>query len=127
MSRLSQSIVDFIAGLQPLYTCQHADGHECALSLQDGTLILPVDESHAEQEEGWVAVFWQGDSRRHSEVMGPQLASVAVWRHVELHGVDLAPTERATLHRQLAAQFHDRTGLSLQTGAATPLLVAFTP
>jgi hypothetical protein len=126
MSRLSQSIVDFIAGLQPLYTCQHADGHECALSLQDGTLILPVDESHAEQEEGWVAVFWQGDSRRHSEVMGPQLARVAVWRHVELHSVDRTPAERATLHRQLATQFHACTGLSLQTEATTSTLVAVT-
>ncbi len=52
MSRLSQSIVDFIAQLLPLQTCQHADGHEGALSLLDGTLILPVDESHAAAEEG---------------------------------------------------------------------------
>lgn len=113
MSQLSQSIVDFIADLHPLYTCQHADGHECALSLLDGSLILPVDETHAEEEEGWVAVFWQGDSRRRSEVMGIELARVAAWRHVELHGVDRAPAERAELRRQLAAQFHARTGLSL--------------
>lgn len=114
MSPLSQSIVDFIAHLQPLYTCQHADGHECALSLLDGTLILPVDESHAEQEEGWVAVFWQGDSRRRSEVIGTQLASVAAWRHVELHGVGRNRAEKARHHQQLAGQFQHATGRQLQ-------------
>lgn len=120
MSQLSQSIVDFIANLHPLYTCQHADGHECALSLLDGSLILPVDETHAEEEEGWVAVFWQGDSRRRSEVMGIELARVAAWRHVELHGADRAPGERADLRQQLAAQFHARTGLQLQQPSALP-------
>lgn len=121
MSQLSQSIVDFIAQLLPLYTCQHADGHECALSLLDGTLILPVDESHAAEEEGWVAVFWQGDSRHRSEVVGSQLASLAVCRHVELQGVGLTPMERTARRAQLADQFHRLTGLSLhpQTTALT--------
>lgn len=113
MSRLSQSIVDFIARLPPLYTCQHADGHECALSLLDGTLILPVDESHAAEEEGWVAVFWQGDSRRRSEVIGAQLASLAVWRHVELHGVGRSAADLAAHRQRLAEQFRRDTGLSL--------------
>jgi hypothetical protein len=122
MSQLSQSIVDFIAQLLPLYTCQHADGHECALSLLDGTLILPVDESHAAEEEGWVAVFWQGDSRRRSEVVGSQLASLAVCRHVELHGVGFTVTERAALRDHLAERFHRLTGLSLQ--ARTTALMA---
>lgn len=117
MSQLSQSIVDFIAQLLPLYTCQHADGHECALSLLDGTLILPVDESHAAEEEGWVAVFWQGDSRRRSEVIGTQLASLAVCRHVELQGVGLTAAERAAQQGQLAAQFRRLTGLSLPSHA----------
>ncbi len=113
MSQLSQSIVDFIARLQPLYTCQHADGHECALSLIDGTLILPVDESHASDEEGWVAVFWQGDSRRRSEVLGTQLASLAIWRHVELHGVGRSAVDHATHRQQLSAQFRRETGIPL--------------
>lgn len=117
MSRLSQSIVDFIAQLLPLYTCQHADGHECALSLLDGTLILPVDESHADEEEGWVAVFWQGDSRRRSEVMGTQLVSVAIWRHVELHGVGRPAAELAAHRLQLARKFRLDTGLSLPSEA----------
>jgi hypothetical protein len=120
MSQLSQSIVNFIAQLLPLYTCQHADGHECALSLLDGTLILPVDESHAAQEEGWVAVFWQGDGRRRSEVVGSQLASLAVCRHVELQGVGLTLAERAAQRAELAERFHRLTGLSLQAQATTP-------
>ncbi|WP_426687425.1 hypothetical protein [Rhodanobacter ginsengiterrae] len=118
MSQLSQSIVDFIAQLQPLYTCQHADGHECALSLIDGTLILPVDELHAAEEEGWVAVFWQGDSRRRSEVIGTQLASLAVWRHVELHGLGRSAEEQAAQRQRLAEQFRRDTGLMLQPEAA---------
>ncbi len=117
MSQLSQSIVDFIAQLLPLYTCQHADGHECALSLLDGTLILPVDESHAAEEEGWVAVFWQGDSRRRSEVVGSQLASLAVCRHVELQGVGLTLVERTARRAELAEQFRRLTGLSLHPQA----------
>jgi hypothetical protein len=115
MSQLSQSVVDFIAQLPPLYTCQHADGHECALSLLDGTLILPVDESHAAEEEGWVAVFWQGDSRRRSEVVGTQLASLAVCRYVELQGVEFTLVERTAQRAYLAERFQRLTGLSLQT------------
>lgn len=117
MSRLSQSIVDFIAGLAPLYTCQHADGHECALSLLDGTLILPVDESHAAEEEGWVAVFWQGDSHRRSEVLGTHLAKLAMWRHVQMQGIGAGATEQAAHWQQLAGQFQRDTGLSLQPEA----------
>ena len=118
MRQLSQSIVDFIAQLQPLYTCQHADGHECALSLIDGTLILPVDESHSTEEEGWVAVFWQGDSRRRSEVIGSQLASLAIWRHVELHGTGRSAAEHAAHRQQLSEQFRRETGLALASKAA---------
>ena len=120
MSQLSQSIVDFIAGLQPLYTCQHADGRECALSLLDGSLILPVDESHSAEPEGWVAVYWQGDSRRHSEVPGAQLASVAIWRHVDLHGAGRDADERFALRQQLAARFAQETGVSLDQAPALP-------
>lgn len=114
MSSLSQSVVDFIAGLQPLYTCQHADGHECALSLLDGTLILPVDEGHDTQQEGWVAVYWQGDCLRRSEVPGAQLASVAIWRHVQLHTTDGDAEGRAELRAQLTGKFIAATGMPLR-------------
>ena len=49
-------------------------------------------------KEGWVAAFfWQGDSRRHSEVLDPQLPSMAVRRHLEPRGIDRTPVERAAL------------------------------
>jgi hypothetical protein len=117
MSQLSQSIVDFIAQLHPLYTSQFADGHECALSLLDGTLILPVDESSCEKEEGWVAVFWQGDSRRCSEVPGAQLASVAIWRHLQSTGYGRSAEETLVQREQMMEQFHRRTGCPLQREA----------
>ncbi|KAA0069282.1 hypothetical protein [Rhodanobacter sp. T12-5] len=117
MSQLSQSIVDFIAQLHPLYTTQFADGHECALSLLDGTLILPVDESSCEKEEGWVAVFWQGDSRRCSEVPGAQLASVAIWRHLQSTGYGRSAEETLMQREQMMEQFHRRTGCPLQREA----------
>ncbi|RDD80785.1 hypothetical protein DVJ77_15795 [Dyella tabacisoli] len=110
---MSQRIVDFIAQLQPLYTYQHADGYECALSLIDGSLIMPLDESHAEQEEGWVAVFWQGDSRRRSEVPGVHLASQAVLRYVELRGIGHEPVELGIERVRLAERFRHSTGMSL--------------
>ena len=121
MSQLSQSIVNFIASLQPQYTCQHADGHQCALSLTDGTLILPVDESHSSETEGWVAVFWQGDSRRRSEVIGAQLARLAIWRHVELHGVGHSAAELALHRQQLVARFRHVTGIPLLADGPLPV------
>ncbi|WP_266156333.1 hypothetical protein [Dyella silvatica] len=120
MSGLSQRIVDFIAQLQPLYTYQHADGHECALSLSDGSLIMPLDESHAAQEEGWVAVFWQGDSRRRSEVLGTHLASQAVLRYVELRGIGHEQVELGLERIRLAERFRLSTGVSL---SLEPVLV----
>lgn len=113
MASLSQSIVNFIAELSPLYTCQHADGHECALSLLDGTLILPLDESHAADQEGWVAVFWQGDCHRRSEVIGTHLANLAIWRHVELHGIGQPGGAQAVLRQSLVERFRCATDLSL--------------
>lgn len=113
MSTLSQSIVDFIAQLHPLYTSQFAEGRECALSLLDGTLILPVDESSSEKEEGWVTVFWQGDSNRSSEVPGMQLASVAIWRHLQASGYGRSDEETAARRKQMLDQFQHRTGVPL--------------
>lgn len=117
MSQLSQSIVDFIAQLHPLYTSQFADGRECALSLLDGTLILPVDESSCEKEEGWVAVFWQGDSLRCSEVPGAQLASVAIWRHLQSTGYSRSAEETLVQREQMMEQFHRCTGHLLRREA----------
>jgi hypothetical protein len=93
MNGLSQRIVDYIAELMPLYTFQFADGRDCALSLMDGTLLMPVDETGTGREEGWVAVLWQGDAQRRSEVPGPLLAYQAALRCAELHGIGRLPAE----------------------------------
>lgn len=113
MTGLSQRIVDFIAELLPLYTYQHADGHDCVQSLIDGTLIMPLDESHADVEEGWVAVLWQGDSRRRSEVLGNLLAAQAILRHVELHGIGRTPEELAAQRHYWCERFKQQTGRSV--------------
>jgi len=100
MTGLSQRIVNYIAELKPLCTFQFADGHDCALSLADGTLYVPVDESHHETEEGWIAVLWQGDAHRRSELPGPLLAYHAALRCVELQGVG-KPDWEISVHREM--------------------------
>lgn len=95
MQGLSQRIVDFIAALEPSYTRQLADGHDCALWLGDGTLLMPMDESHATHEEGWVAVLWQGDWQRRLEVPGSLLASRAILQHAQLLGIGRRQRPRA--------------------------------
>jgi hypothetical protein len=110
MKGLSQRIVDFIATLEPSYTRQLADGRDCALSLADGTLLMPLDESHAPTEEGWVAVLWQGDGQRRSEVPGSLLASRAILQHVALLGVGHA---LAVQREELRARFARGTGIEV--------------
>ena len=65
MSEKSEAIVRFIANLMPLYQGERHDGDWCARSLTDGTLILPVDESAHEEEEGWLRVRWQARRSAH--------------------------------------------------------------
>ena len=113
MQGLSQRIVDFIAALEPSYTRQLADGHDCALWLADGTLLMPMDESHAAHEEGWVAVLWQGDGQRRSEVPGSLLASRAILQHAQLLGVGRSPDTTAATREILLAHFTRRTGITL--------------
>lgn len=121
MNGLSQRIVDFIAELMPLYTFQFADGHDCALSLVDGTLLMPVDESGSEREEGWVVVLWQGDAQRRSEVPGPLLAYHAALRCAEFHGVGRSPAEVAGHRHILQTRLRDICGDLLHIEMATRL------
>ena len=116
MKGLSQRIVDFIATLEPSYTRQLADGRDCALSLADGTLLMPLDESHASTEEGWVAVLWQGDGQRRSEVPGSLLASRAILQHVALLGFLLAQRNHAVA--QVAGGKHVEVFAQAAGGAA---------
>ena len=112
MRRLRQSISDLIAGLSSLCTCQLANSQACAVSLLGGTLLLPLDESHASRVEGWLAVSWQGDFYRRSEVVGTQLAQRTACRHVELHGVGQSPAQQASLPQSLTEPFRHAAGLS---------------
>ncbi len=87
MKNKSEAVVSFIANLMPLYQGEQHNGEWCARSLTDGTLILPVDESGNEDEDGWVRVRWQGDFAREQEIQGELLAGVALERYVRFHGV----------------------------------------
>lgn len=110
--RLSQSIVDFIGHLLPLYIQEQVDGVWGARSLVDGTLILPIDELEDEQS-GWVKVQWQGDPVRVSEVQGVFIASVAVARYVELHHTATHNKETQSAMAHLSDHFMVKTGESL--------------
>lgn len=111
---LSQSIVNFIASLLPLYTCEMVGDVPCARSLVDGTLVFPVEEPEGE-EQGFVEVHWQGDPARHTEVQGVFLASQVVARYAEMHAI---PTGSATKvqYAHIAQHFTFKTGQSLVLG-----------
>lgn len=110
MSGKSEAIVRFIANLMPLYQGEQHDGEWCARSLTDGTLILPVDESANEEEEGWLRVRWQGDPVREQEVQGFLLASVALERYVRFHGVGFNDEALAGELGFMAQHFTYKTG-----------------
>lgn len=84
--RLSQAIVDFIGGLYPLYMHDWDGPTTCARCLQDGTLILPVEEDD-DNENGDVEIRWQGDAGRKTITRGTYIASLAIARYAELHAV----------------------------------------
>jgi hypothetical protein len=109
---LSQRIVNFIGGLLPLYIEDEIDGVWRARSLNDGTLICPVEEME-ECEDGFVTVYWQGDPARQTRVQGQFIASLAVAKYVELH--HLAENAKGTREEieHLANHFTVKTGASL--------------
>lgn len=106
----SAAVVGFLANLMPLYTHEDRDGVWCARSLQDGTLILPVDESDWDEECGTVRVRWQGDSQREMLTDGDQLATLALERYVRLHGVGATEEAIAAELWFMAQHFHFKTG-----------------
>jgi hypothetical protein len=109
---LSERIVQFIGNLLPLYVQDHAHGVMCARSLNDGTLIIPISAPD-EDENGFVAVHWQGDPARQSMVQGVFMASLAVARYVELHYLaEQAKGTRDEIER-LSHHFTVKTGESL--------------
>ena len=106
----SAAVVGFLANLMPLYTPEERDGVWCARSLQDGTLILPVDESEWDEERGTVRVHWQGDALRESLVDGDQIATLALERYVRLHGTGASEEAIAAELWFMACHFHHKTG-----------------
>ncbi|EXI77158.1 MAG: hypothetical protein AW10_03974 [Candidatus Accumulibacter appositus] len=109
---LSQRIVHFIGSLLPLYIEDEVNGVWCARSLNDGTLICPVEEVE-EYEDGFVTVHWQGDPARQTLVQAVFMASLAVAKYVELH--HLAEKAKGTRDEMehLANHFAIKTGASL--------------
>jgi len=126
----SERIVDFIASLMPLYTGQNTDGRRCAVSLIDGTVIAPIanqgdDEAGGRDgrnvgdvvvggdDDDWVAVYWQGDRSRRTEVQGSLIAGQALLRYIELRGVGRSADELRRERDGLAEHFAFKTGASL--------------
>jgi len=115
VSEKSQAVVDFIASLMPLYTHVSVDGRSCALSLLDGTVVAPIVDPDLDpaDDDGWLMVYWQGDSARRAEVSAPLFASQAVLRYIELRGAGL-PAETFRGEREgLADHFEFKTGAHL--------------
>lgn len=109
----SARVVGFLANLMPLYTHEDRDGVWCARCLQDGSLILPVDESGWVEERGTVRVLWQGDPQRVTDVDGSDVATLALVRYVELHHLGQSGKHVAAVLEDLARHFHFKTGCSL--------------
>lgn len=110
MTGKSAAIVGFLASLLPLYDVERHGQDWCARSLQDGTLILPIDESGWDEERGTVRVRWQGDPQRESEVDGSLLATLALERYVRLHGAGASEEAIAGELWFMGRHFHFKTG-----------------
>jgi hypothetical protein len=108
----NQRIVAFIANLMPLYVGEHVDGEWCARSLVDGTLILPF-RGIEEASDEFVAVLWQGDPQRRTEVLAVYVASLAIARYVELHHSASHSKEMKLEMQHMAHHFTVKTGHAL--------------
>jgi hypothetical protein len=106
----SAAVVRFLSNLLPLYTHENRDGIWCARSLQEGTVVWPVDESDWDEERGTVRVQWQGDARRESMVDGDYLVTLALERYVRLHGTGASEEAIAAELWFMARHFHFKTG-----------------
>jgi hypothetical protein len=114
MTTKSQAIVDFLGNLIPLYWhVARDDAIYAARSLQDGTLIQPVEESSWEEECGIVRVHWHGDPGCESMIVGSDIATIALERYVRLHGVGAREEDIAAELWFLADHFHKKTGCEL--------------
>jgi hypothetical protein len=78
--------------------------------MQDGTLVLPVDESDHNEELGTVRVHWQGDPQRESLADGDHIATLALDRYVRLHGTGATEEAIAAELWFMARHFRFKTG-----------------
>lgn len=112
MSTLSQTVVQFIANLHPLYIGEVYEGVQAARCIEDGTLVFPVEEDK-DYEDGIVRVCWQGIKPNSSELPGATYASIAVQRYVALvYAAHRPEVQRAQL-LFYARHFMVKTGLPL--------------
>ena len=109
---VSQRVVDFVAGLIPLYIPDQIEGMWGARSLVDGTLILPMDEEE-DDGNGLVSVRWQGDPNPTTIVQGVFIASYAVAKYVELHSIAETNKDTKDEMSHLIHHFEIKTGESL--------------
>ncbi|PPT63354.1 hypothetical protein XarbCFBP8130_12260 [Xanthomonas arboricola] len=109
----SASVVAFLANLVPLYTHEDRDGIWCARSLQDGTLVLPVDESDWEEQHGTVRLLWQGDAARETLAEGSHVATLALDRYVRLHAAGATEEAIAAELWFMVRHFRFKTGCDL--------------
>ena len=111
--RSSQHYVNFIANLMPLYMHEQIDGLDCARSLGDGTILLPMHRLDEATDDDWIAVRWQGDASKSYEAQGVLIATNAVLRYVELHCIGKSLKESADLLRHMSNHFEFKTGRAL--------------
>lgn len=109
---LSQRIVTFIGHLLPLYVEECVNGVWCARSLADGTLILPIDDPE-KSADGSVAIHWQGDHTRRTEVQGIFIASLAIARYTELHHTATYSKDMRIEMEHMSNHFTVKTGETL--------------
>jgi hypothetical protein len=109
----SAAIVSFLASLMPLYSYEDRESVGCARSLQDGTLVLPVDETEWDEERGTVRVYWQGDAQRETLIDGEHIATLALERYVRLHGAGASEAAIVAELWFMARHFRFKTGCDI--------------
>lgn len=112
MSTLSQTVVQFIANLHPLYIGELHEGVHAARCIDDGTLVFPVEEDEDDQN-GRVRVCWQGIKANSSELPGCAYAAIAIQRYVTLVYAAHSPEVQRAQLLFYAEHFAVKTGLAL--------------
>lgn len=114
MNDNSAAIVRFIANLHPLYIGDHHGGAWCARSLEDGTILLPLEEAEDDDpDDAFVRALWRGESEYGQVVSGSYVATIAVVRYVQLHGVGRSADQTAAELAHMSQHFTFKTGRSL--------------